>query len=145
MGSNFHSSQYKIYFSQFIEVMEFLIMFEIGRGTFYVTHPSYFKQWKINQNVNIPNLSIDSKLGLLSFGLRYTSKFFQLYKEILGFLNVTLSGLLNFFRIHEKDGKLGYMNISLGWVLKVLFNPLQSYKIGIFEAPLISYIVKLWG
>ena len=83
------------------------------------------------------------KIRIVEFWSKVYFQVFQLYKEILGFLNVTLSGLLNFFRIHEKDGKLGYMNISLGWVLKVLFNPLQSYKIGIFEAPLISYIVKL--
>ena len=43
-----------------------------------------------------PNSIIDLKLGFVVFVLGYTSKFFPIKKEIFGFLNVALAGLLNF-------------------------------------------------
>ena len=55
----------------------------------------------------------------------------------------------SFSSIHEKDKKLGILNISLGCTFKCFPNFFQiflkSSEIRIFEVPLISYFVRLCG
>ena len=45
MDSKLHFSRWKTYVSQFIKVMQYLIMFEIRATLFYVNYPPYFRQW----------------------------------------------------------------------------------------------------
>ena len=47
---------------------------------------------------------------------------FFLYKKIENwdFVNVALVGLLNFFPFQERDGLLGFLNVSLGSTSKFL-------------------------
>ena len=51
-----------------------------------------------------------------------TTNFFIIYKKIenWNFVNVALVGLLNFFPIHERDGLLGFLIVSLGSTSKFL-------------------------
>ena len=66
-------------------------------GSGYVNYLSYFQQWNLDQELTFYNPTIDSKLGL-----RLYCKFFPIYKEILRFLNVALSGVLIFSQVMKK-------------------------------------------
>ena len=72
---------------------------------FYVNSLN-FQQWNSNWDIAFFNSSLNSKLGFLNVGLR--------------FVNVALVGLHNFFQIHESDGTLGFLNVSLGCTSKFL-------------------------
>ena len=60
---------------------------------FYVNYLYYFQHWNLDKDLNFPNSTIDSKLGLV---LGCTSRFFLINQKILWFLNVALAGLLDF-------------------------------------------------
>ena len=74
---------------------------------FYVNYLSYFQQWNLDKDINFPNSSIDFlhrfQIGIFwVLVLGCTSRFFPINKEILGFLNVALAGLLDFFQFMKK-------------------------------------------
>ena len=57
------------------------VTFEMWTALFYINYLSYFQQWNLDKDIIFPNSSIDSKLG---------------------FFNVALAGLLNFFQFMKK-------------------------------------------
>ena len=81
-----------------------LIMLSSKRGQPCVNSQSYFQQWNLNQGITFPNSSTYSKLGLWNLGLRL---YFQVFPNSqtdrkLGFLKITLAGLLNFSQFMEE-------------------------------------------
>ena len=78
--------------------------------------------------MNFLNSSIDSKLGFWVLVLRCVFKFFPIQKEILGYLNVALAGILNFsqFLKNMEAGDFGY---KPKLYLQVFLNSLKSWEI----------------
>ena len=73
-------------------------------------------------------------------------EFFPNYQKYwkLWFSNVAQVGSLTFFPIHERDGKSQFLNIRLRFTPKFIPSHWSS-KIGVFEFPLLSYFLRLWG
>ena len=79
---------------------------------------SFLQPLKTSENLWFPNLSIDSKWEFFECWFSCTSKFSQTRKEILGFLNAAISGIL-IFHNSWKIWKSGVLNISLGFASNV--------------------------
>ena len=127
MFSKFNSSQWKTYFSQFFDKVS-----NWGNGV----SNSLCEVWNVNSlilcKLHILFSTVTLKLGhtfsrfihifkirtfwLLALGCTY--KLFPIYNEILGFLNVALAGLLNFFQFMKNIENCIFWNISLGCTSK---------------------------
>ena len=69
---------------------------------FYVIYQSYFQHRNLDWDISFSNSSIVQNWDFLSVGVRLYFQVFAINQEILGFLNVTLAGLLNFFQFMKK-------------------------------------------
>ena len=62
----------------------------------------------------------------------------------IGIFKCCTSWTSYFFPIHERDGKSQFLNIRLRFTAKFVSSH-WSWKIGVFEFPLLSYFFRLWG
>ena len=110
----FHFSQWKIHLSQLIFIDKYLkfkeieyfirhINFKMWLSLFYANF-LYYQQWNSNWDIAFFNSSLDLKLGFLNVGFRLYFKFFPYSQKDwkLGFVNITLVGLLNFFEFMKE-------------------------------------------
>ena len=72
----------------------------------YITYLIFNSEHKFSQFLHIVKIGIFWVLVL-----NCTSKFFPINKEILGFFNIALAGLLNFSQVMKKIKKIGFLNI----------------------------------
>ena len=147
MSSKLHFSQWKIHFFQFIFIDKYVkfkkivylthdVKFKMCPALFYVNSRPYFQQWNSNWDIYFLNSLLHSKLRFLNVGLRLCSELFPNSQKDwkLEFLNVALVGLLNFL-IHERDGKLAFLYISLSCTFKFLPIRWGVGKLGFLNCP----------
>ena len=140
MGLKFYFYQWKTYFSWFI--VKLLKLVVISHSLCYIWNvnslvlcklPILFSIVKFKLGYNFPNSSIDAKFGFLSrlyfqvvsnlqkdFGIfkyysSWTSQFFPVHDKDgkLGFLKTSLCFASKFFQIHKRAGKLGFLKFLL--------------------------------
>ena len=99
-ATHFHWQVLKI---QGIEYFIRYINFKMWLSLFYANF-LYYQQWNSNWDIAFFNSSLDLKLGFLNVGFRLYFKFFPYSQKDwkLGFVNITLVGLLNFFEFMKE-------------------------------------------
>ena len=109
------------------------IKFKMWPVLFYV-NSRYFQQENSNWVMIYFSLSLDWILGFLNVGLGFTSIFFLIHIKKIGNLHLVMQ-ISNEILIFEC--KLGCISFQIS------ANSLRSWKIGIFELCLLSYVVRL--
>ena len=100
----------------------------------YVKYLPYFQQWNLIGH-DFAQFTHRFKIGIFwVLVLGCTSKFFPVHKQILGFLNVALSGLLYFFQ-NEKNEKLTFFNMSLGYASQFFLFHKRIGILGFLKSP----------
>ena len=92
------------------------------------------------------NSPLNLNWDFLMLVLRSTLNFFLIHKKIENWdFWMLLCWTSEFLPIHERDKKLGFLFISLGRLhFQIFHNSQKSWKIEIFELPLVSSFVGLW-
>ena len=119
--------------------MDYLIhyvMFEMWTAIFYVNYLSYFQQWNLNKDITFLSSSIDSKLKFFECWLYF--QVFSNSQRDFGIFKCCSFWTSQIFQFMKKmENCLFFFKCKPMLHFQIFPNSLKSWKIGIFEVPLI--------